>query len=92
MREKPQHLCGHDGCGERAKWQAVLVLRGSPIKGATTVRVCDKHRRDAECFVLNDENRDRLVALLVSENFAGKFIATGMIKHNAFVEFEPLSA
>lgn len=89
---KPQHICGHDGCGERAAWQAVLVLRGSPLKGATTIRVCDRHRDDATAFVLNDENRDRLVALLVLENFADKFVATGMLKYNASVEFEPFAS
>lgn len=89
---KPINLCRHDGCGERAQWQATLILRGSPLKGATTVRVCDRHRKEAEAFVLNDENRDRLVRHLVEENVTTKFIATGMVKHNAAVMFEPFAS
>jgi hypothetical protein len=85
---KPSHLCRHDGCGARALWQAILVLRGSPIKGETTIRVCDGHLKAAEAMLLNDQNRDSLVSLLVNEGFADRFVARGMVKHNAAVAFE----
>jgi hypothetical protein len=89
MREKPDHLgiCHKDGCGELAKWKARLVLRGSPLRGRTTVWVCDQHQRDAKEYILNDQNRDRLVDLLVENNFADLETARGHIKHNADVEF-----
>lgn len=89
---KPLNICRRDGCGERAVWQATLVLRGSHLKGATTVCVCEKHVNDAREFVLNDKNRDRLVGHLVSENFATKFIAQGMVKHNVGVEFDRVAS
>lgn len=89
---KPLHICGRDGCGDRAQWQAVLVLRGSPLKGATTIRVCDRHQRAGREFVLNDENRSRLVNHLVIEGFCDALTAYGMVKHNALVEFEPFAS
>jgi hypothetical protein len=89
---KPINLCGHDGCGDRAIFQATLVLRGSPIKGAATIRVCEYHRPAAESFVLNDENRTRLANHLVLEGFCDAFIAYGMVKHNAAVEFDRIAS
>lgn len=88
-REKPDHLglCHRDGCGEFAKWKARLVLRGSPLKGRTTIWVCDAHKQDATDFILNDENRSKLVDLLVDNNFADRETARGHVKHNAAVEF-----
>jgi hypothetical protein len=89
---KPVNLCGHDGCGNRAVFQATLILRGSPLKGASTIRVCEAHRLAGEAFILNDENRTRLAQLLVNENFCDAFIAHGMVKHNAAVEFEKIAS
>ena len=91
-RTKPDHLnlCHHDGCGEPAQWHATLILRGSVLKGATTVRVCDKHMEAAEDFVLNDENLGRLVSHLVMEGFCDRLLAEGMVRHNAAVEFNKL--
>lgn len=89
---KPLHLCRADGCSDRAQFQATLILRGSPLKGATTIRVCESHRRQAEGFILNDENRQRLVNHLVVEGFAPYDIAHGMVKHNAMVEFDRVAS
>lgn len=89
---KPINLCGHDGCANRAVFQAILILRGSPLKGASTVRVCELHRPEAIGFILNDENRDRLAKLLVAENFCDAFIAHGMVKHNMAVEFDRIAS
>ena len=89
---KPLHICRADGCGERALFQATLVLRGSPLKGATTIRVCECHRPAAEGYVLNDENRSRLVSHLVLEGFCNYEIAQGMVKHNAMVEFDRIAS
>jgi len=89
MREKPDHLglCHRDGCGEPAKWKARLILRGTPLKGRTTIWVCEEHKKDAEDFILNEQNRDRLVDLLVNENFSDYDTAAGMVRYNAAVEF-----
>lgn len=89
---KPLHLCRADGCSDRATFQATLILRGSPLKGATTIRVCETHRQAAEEFVLNDENRQRLVNHLVLEGFAPYELACGMVKHNAAVEFDRVAS
>jgi hypothetical protein len=89
---KPINLCGHDGCGNRAIFQATLILRGSPLKGASTIKVCEQHRPEAVGFILNDENRTRLAQLLVNENFCDAFIAHGMVKHNAAVEFDRIAS
>jgi hypothetical protein len=89
---KPLHLCRADGCGDRAIFQATVVLRGSPIKGATTVKVCEAHRPLAEAFCLNDENRTRLTNRLIIEGFCDAFIAYGMVKHNAAVEFDRIAS
>lgn len=89
---KPLHICRADGCSDRATFQATLILRGSPLKGATTVRVCESHRSAAEGFVLNDENRQRLVNHLVLEGFCNYDIARGMVKHNAAVEFDRVAS
>lgn len=92
MSKKPVHLCGADGCNERAAFGATVILRGSPIKGATTIRVCEYHRPLAESFVLNDENRQRLVTHLVLEGFCNYELAYGMVKHNAMVEFDRIAS
>jgi len=62
------------------------------IKGATTVKVCEPHRRMAEAFCLNDENRNRLASRLVLEGFCNYEIAHGMVKHNAAVEFDRIAS
>jgi hypothetical protein len=89
VRQKPDELglCHRDGCGEPAKWKARLVLRGSILKGRTTLWVCDAHKKDAEEYILNDENRTKLVDLLVENNFAPLTVARGHVKYNAAVEF-----
>jgi hypothetical protein len=89
---KPEHICGRDGCSERATHQARLVLRGSPVKGATTIRVCERHQRSAREFVLNDENRSRLAAHLTLECYCDALTAYGMVKHNAAVEFDLIAS
>jgi hypothetical protein len=87
---KPDNVCHADGCGDLATWRAVLILRGTPLKGDTTLRVCDKHRFLAKNFILNSQNRDRLMSHLVAENFCDIFLAHGVVRHNAAVTFEPL--
>jgi hypothetical protein len=89
---KPINVCSRDGCSERATHQATLVLRGSPVKGATTIRVCKWHQRAATEFVLNDENRSRLAHHLLSEGYCDALTAYGMVKHNAFVEFDRIAS
>lgn len=89
---KPLDLCKRDGCGERAAFEAILVLRGSPLKGETTIRVCERHKRAAREFVLNDENRSRLAAHFVMEGFCDRLTAYGMVKHNADVTFEAIAS
>lgn len=90
-REKPDHLglCHRDGCGEFAKWKARLIFRDTEplIKGRVTVWVCDAHKPDAEAYILNDENRDRLVEHLVDNNFCDRDTAVFMVRHNLLVEF-----
>lgn len=88
MPIKPDHICKFAGCCLRAKWHAELVLLGTPLKGATTIRVCSHHRKEAEAFILNDENRTRLCNRLVLEGLADPFIAYGTVKHNAAVRFD----
>lgn len=89
---KPDHICGRDGCSDRATHQATLVLRGSLVKGATTIRVCERHKRAATEFVLNDENRSRLSSHLVIEGYCDALTAYGMVKHNAVVEFDRIAS
>lgn len=89
MREKPDHLglCHRDGCGEKATLKARLLLRGTILKARTTVWVCDKHQKDAKDYILNNENREKLVELLVDNNFSDKVTAQGLVRHCADVEF-----
>jgi hypothetical protein len=89
---KPVHLCRADGCSDRAVFQATVILRGSPIKGATTVKVCETHRPMATAFCLNDENRTRLASHLVLNGFCNYELAQGMVKHNAAVEFDRIAS
>jgi hypothetical protein len=89
---KPINICGRDGCSNRATHQATLILRGSPVKGATTIRVCERHQRAATEFVLNDENRSRLAAHLTLEGYCDALTAYGMVKHNAAVELDRIAS
>jgi hypothetical protein len=84
---KPEHLCSHDGCINRAKWTVELVLLQTPLRGATTIAVCSAHRKAAEEFLLNDGNRTRLANRLVLEGFCDPFTAYGVVKHNTAIEF-----
>jgi hypothetical protein len=68
----------------------LIDLRNSPLQCDTTVHVCEKHKKDAEEYVLSDVNRESLARYLAGEGFCTLFIARGMIKHNAFVAFEPV--
>lgn len=79
-------------CGAPAIFQATVVLRGSPLKGATTVKVCEAHRQTAGAFCLNDENRNRLANHLIIQGFCDAFTAYGMVKHNAAVEFDRIAS
>ena len=82
---KPEHLCSHDGCINRAKWTVELILLKTPLRGATTIRVCSAHRGAAEAFMLNNDNRTRLANKLISDGFCDPFTAYGIVKHNSAV-------
>lgn len=93
MRIKPDAfgLCHRDGCGNAAKYECEWVLRNTPVKALTTVKVCDQHKTDAEAFVLNDDNRNRFVKLLIDENWINDFqVATMCVKLNSLIVFLPL--
>lgn len=90
MRKKPDYLgiCHRDGCGEFAKWKARLILRDTPIMGRTTVWVCDAHKKDAEEFILNSDNRDRFVDLLITNKYyVNRPNAQRKVQNDAAVEF-----
>lgn len=89
---KPVHFCSRDGCGNLAKWEVELVIKNTPLRGLSTLTVCDDHKDDAKAYILNDENRDTLVKTLISENWSSPAIAHGVVKYNADVEFLPLKS
>ena len=94
MRVKPDEfgLCHRDGCGEEATVECEWVLRNTPLKALTTVKVCDQHKADAEAYVLNDDNRNRFVKLLLDENWIGDFhLAYMCVKLNSMIRFLPLT-
>ena len=87
---KPDHICRHDGCGERALWQPVVILRNTNLRGETSLRVCDNHKAAAIGFLLNDENRDRLLSMLRDENFESQFNCRNMVRNDLLISFWPI--
>ncbi|TAL08272.1 MAG: hypothetical protein EPO02_13295 [Nitrospirae bacterium] len=84
--ERRTHQCRHDNCDSEAIWQAHLILLGSPLKGDTTIKVCAAHLKAAEAFLQNDQNRERLVKLLMDEGH-GRIPARDIV-----VEFRRIEA
>ena len=87
---KPIKFCSKDGCNNMAKFECELVLKNTPLRGLSSLTVCEEHKPDAKAYILNDANRDSLVKLLIAENYASPAIAAGTVKHNADVEFLPI--
>lgn len=88
MNERRAHQCHHDGCDSPAIWDVYLHIHYGHKHVAvehlkSSVRVCDKHRKHANDFILSEHNK-----AVVSRELAK--IGRLMIDWpNAMIEFVP---
>lgn len=81
------HQCRHDGCDSEACWHLHVGLECVGIgrdrlqlQCETTLRVCNRHTRQAMELVMNDRNRGQIHAALVGQGYPPPdFSSTKMI-------------
>jgi hypothetical protein len=82
------HQCHHDGCDSPAEWEVYLHIHYGLHHAASqtlksTVRVCDRHRRHANDYILSETNK-----ALISRELA-KIGRLRIDWANAMIEFVP---
>jgi len=88
--ERRKHQCHRDGCDSPAVWQVFLHFRyGWHLVAIetmkSTIRVCDRHRRAANDFILSSHNKKT-----ISREMA-KMGRLNIDWDNAMIEFVPLN-
>lgn len=82
------HQCRHDGCDTQAEYEVFLHIRyGVHLKAIETLksslRVCDRHKKAANDYLLSERNRKIISTRLAT---IGRL---GIDWDNAIVEFVP---
>ena len=82
------HQCRHDGCDSQAQWECYLHIRYGRQHIAIetlkcTIRVCDRHRKEAAAFITSPHNKKTISVKLAT---IGRL---GLDWDNAVIEFVP---